>query len=1296
MRRSMFLIVALGLMAGGCNNDKGGASSRTCLNPNDPACQHDGGVNNNDGGNNDASVAVCGNGVCEAGENQLSCPNDCNGTCGDGVCQSDETVSSCPNDCGTCISGSTRLCGVSNLGICRYGQQTCTDGAWGDCNGAVSPDATETCNGLDDDCDGLIDNGPNCACTIGAVRPCGSSVGSCSQGLQTCEDDGNGNAIWSTTCVGATDPVPETCNGLDDDCNGVADDGISCQCHPGESRPCGSNVGECSYGAQTCLASGIWGSTCANAVGPTAETCNSLDDDCNGVADDGISCQCNPGESRPCGSNVGECSYGTQTCLASGVWGLTCTGAVGPSLELCDGLDNDCNGAVDDSAGCQCVDGSTRVCGTAVGECVPGVQACSGGVWGACVGETVAVAEICDGLDNDCNGVADEGIACQCNAGDTRPCGSSVGQCVQGTQSCVSDGHGGFVWDVLCIGSTGPSAETCNGLDDDCNGAVDDGILCHCQPGSTRTCGSNTGVCEAGMQTCQSDYTWGACTGAVWPSPEVCDNLDNDCDGVVDGNILCSCQPGSVRTCGSAVGECETGTQTCQSDHSWGACTGATGPSTEVCNGLDDDCNGAIDDGINCQCVAGAVRPCGSNLGTCAQGTQTCVFDTVTGETYWSLICSGQTGPVAEVCDGLDNDCNGAVDDGVSCQCVLGSTRLCASAVGECVPGTQTCIQLGSDTQWGACVGEVGPATEICDGLDNDCNGVADDNGLCQCTPGETRTCGSNVGQCSFGTQTCDTNGVWGTSCNGAIGPGPEICDGLDNDCNGAVDDGVSCQCNPGDQRVCGVAIGECQQGVQTCLSSGVWSSTCTNEVGPSTETCDGLDNDCNGVIDDGIGCQCTPGESRVCGVNVGECQQGIQTCASDGLSWGVCAGSVSATLEICDGLDNDCNGLTDEGINCQCKAGDVQLCGSNVGQCMMGTQSCVSDGNGGFVWSGVCVGDVGPSSEVCDGLDNDCNGLSDDAVGCQCMPGETRTCGSNVGQCAQGIQTCNASGVWGSVCAGETGPSSEVCDGLDNDCNGAVDDGISCQCVLGSVRPCGSNLGQCAQGTQTCVYNTVTGETAWSSVCAGDTGPSTEVCDGLDNDCNGAVDEGCQCTPGNTRICGSSVGQCSFGVQTCLASGVWSTTCSSGVLPSTETCDGVDNDCNGVIDEGCQCLNGSTRPCGSSVGQCSQGIQTCSGGIWGLCSGATGPSTDGPPSACNGLDDDCNGIIDDACGCVDGTTSSCGTDEGACVAGTSTCSHGVWGACVGYTGPAPEVCGNLIDENCNGIADDPGVCPNP
>jgi Putative metal-binding motif len=1492
----------------------------------------------NNANNTNNVTAVCGNDACEAGESQLSCPADCNGTCGDGVCQSDESLVDCPHDCGECISGSTRLCGVSNLGVCSYGQQSCDDGTWGACEEATVPADNEVCDGLDNDCDGLVDNGPSCPCKIDSVRTCGSNTGMCQQGLQYCVDDGDGNAIWDVvcigevgheveicdgldndcngvaddgvgcqcsptstrvcgsavgecqpgmqictvggvwdgicvgevgpsfeicdhldndcngtideaigcncspgetrvcgsgigecqtgeqtctaggtwdaTCVGSTGPVTEICDNLDNDCNGVPDDSVGCQCNPGESRTCGSGIGQCRPGMQTCDSNGIWGGVCVGEtlpinelcdsldnncngtvdegagcdckpgstracgsstgtcepglqacssagiwgdcvgeVGPTNETCDNLDNNCNALVDEGVGCQCNPGESRTCGSGIGQCRPGMQTCDPNGIWGGVCVGEVLPSSELCDNLDNDCNGTVDEGAGCQCVPSEERPCGSSVGSCVQGLQACSpAGIWGDCVGEVgptnetcdnldnncnalvdegvgcqcnpgesrtcgsgigqcrpgmqtcdpngiwggvctgevIPTAETCDNLDNNCNGVADEGVGCSCQPGSTRVCGSGVGECQTGEQTCTSAG----IWGSTCVGAVAPVDEICDNLDNDCNGTPDDAILCACQPGSTRICGSSEGQCRAGMQTCQSDFTWNICTGVVWPTDEVCNNLDDDCDGVADNDIVCQCEPGSIRTCGSNQGACSLGTQTCQSDRTWGSCSGDIGPTDEVCDGFDNDCNGVADDAIMCQCQVGSTKVCGSSKGTCGTGVQTCLLDGVTNETYWSSACTGEVLPVAEVCDGLDNDCNGSADDGILCQCPVGSTRLCDSNVGECVSGVQTCVLVGSETQWGVCAGATGPNPEICDNLDNDCNGVPDDSVGCQCNPGESRACGSNIGSCAPGLQTCTSAGVWGSICVGDVGPGTEVCDGLDNDCNGVVDDGRSCQCQIGSTRVCGASQGTCSQGVQTCVLDGgtgdsYWSGTCVGEVLPSTEICDGLDNDCNGSVDEE--CQCNPGESRVCGSSAGECIPGAQICTSAGV-WGACSGNTGpAAYETCDGLDNDCNGLIDEGIACQCQSGDQRPCGSSVGECVMGIQDCVSDGSNGFVWGGTCTGEALPTSETCDNLDNDCNGVSDDNAGCQCIPGESRPCGSGVGECSPGLQTCNSSGIWGSVCSGDVLPSDEICDGLDNNCNGVADDAILCACIAGSTRTCESGIGECVQGVQTCLTDS-SGYTYWDSICAGSTGPSGEVCDGFDNDCNGAVDEGCQCSPGSMRICGSSIGQCSFGVQTCTTSGVWSATCSGMVGPFAEICDGVDNDCNGSIDEGCQCLNSSTRACGSGTGECSPGLQTCTSGVWGICAGEAGPSPDGP-GACDGLDNDCNGIIDDTCGCVDGDTQSCGISQGECSQGTTTCSGGVWGMCIGYIGPVAEVCGNLLDENCNGVADDPGVC---
>lgn len=318
-----------------------------------------------------------------------------------------------------------------------------------------------------------------------------------------------------------------------------------------------------------------------------------------------------------------------------------------------------------------------------------------------------------------------------------------------------------------------------------------------------------------------------------------------------------------------------------------------------------------------------------------------------------------------------------------------------------------------------------------------------------------------------------------------------------------------------------------------------------------------------------------------------------------------------SCGVERCDGrTDEDCDGTVDEG--CDCTDGVERSCGSSAGACRAGRARCV-DG----AW-GACEGGTPARPETCDGeRDEDCDGVVDE--GCECASDAARPCGSGVGACEPGRQSC-VDGTWG-ACSGALGPETETCDGsLDEDCDGFVDEG--CACTDGSTRACGSSTGACAAGTQRC------DDGSWGS-CAGGAGPASETCDGaVDEDCDGAVDEGCDCTDGRSRACGSDVGACVAGVQTCTA-GSWDA-CTGALEASTERCDGsVDQDCDGLVDEGCECTDGSTRACGSDVGECAPGSQSCAGGSWGACGGATGPTTE----ACDGsLDEDCDGTVDEGC----------------------------------------------------------------
>lgn len=179
-------------------------------------------------------------------------------------------------------------------------------------------------------------------------------------------------------------------------------------------------------------------------------------------------------------------------------------------------------------------------------------------------------------------------------------------------------------------------------------------------------------------------------------------------------------------------------------------------------------------------------------------------------------------------------------------------------------------------------------------------------------------------------------------------------------------------------------------------------------------------------------------------------------------------------------------------------------------------------------------------------------------------------------------------------------------------------------------------------------------------------------------------------------------VGRCASGVQSC-EDGAW-TECANQVLPTEETCNGEDDDCDGETDEGCECTPDESQTCYTGpadtqgVGQCTAGIQACDAGSWGDCAGEVNPTDE----SCNGEDDDCDGDVDEGCDCLPGETQSCypGPAEtegvGTCVAGTQTCDDsGAWGSCDGATGPADESC-NGEDDDCDGDTDeldDPGGC---
>jgi hypothetical protein len=939
------------------------------------------------------------------------------------------------------------------------------------------------------------------------------------------------------------------------------------------------------------------------------------------------------------------------------------------AAELCDGLDNDCNNAIDDEA----ADATTwyaDVDNDGAGDPAQVVSACE-----APAGH-VAVAGDCNDADGAYHPNADES---DCTDPEDYNCDGSTGY-------ADADGDGAPACEDCddADPARNPSAiEVCNGEDDDCNAVVDDAADATVWYEDVDADGYGT---ETTVTACDQPDGYAALNGdcndaapQIHPSAaefDCADPTDYNCDGSVgyadvDGDGSAACE------------ECD--------DSDPAVFPGAV----ETCDSIDNNCDGSVDEDTAVDVLAFYADADSDGYGDAATTRSACAAPAgyVADTTDCDDSDAAEYPGADERCDGDDDDCDGEVDEASAVDAPTWYADTDGDGFGDATMSAVSCSAVdGYVADAADCddtdAVEYPGADELCDGDDDDCDGEVDEDSAVDALTWYADVDGDGYGDPAAWTAACAAPLGYGADdqdcddTDSAVNPAAtESCNLLDDNCDGEVDEASADDAMTWYADNDGDSYGDAATSLVACEAPATYTAVSTDcddddaaEYPGADEMCDGDDDDCDGEVDEPSAVDAPTWYADADVDGFGDASASEVSCAQP-------SGYVSpstdcddddpainpAAVEICDAgdTDEDCSGLADDadpgasGMTAWYADADsdsygdaadmLSLCDEPASYVTDATDCDDSDG-----------AEYPGADELCDGDDDNCDGEVDEDSAVDAATWYADTDSDTYGNAALSTLAC-------SVPAGFTADSTdcddtdaaeypgadERCDGDDDDCDGDVDENSAVDAATWYADTDSDSYGNVAVSTVACAAPA--GFTADASDCddtdAAEYPGADERCDGDDDDCDGDVDEDSAVDALTWYVDsdGDSYGNASFSTLACAAPSGYvasSTDCDDSVAAvnpgATEVCDAldVDEDCDGVADDADPSVTGESTwyadADGDGYGDPGSSTVSCS-----MPSGTVADDSDcddtelsvytGAPAVCeDGLINDCLTTTDD------------------------------------------------------------------